>query len=508
MLKTNKIEEGEGVEQGFDESSGEQDASTHQFSSFDLEEFWDFDAQNSHQQKRSFLPEEEAAHLSSKPSENNEDDEKEGTEEKVPNIASLYFKDMGKHSLIDRKNERHLYRMLSLRKSALARILFTIPVIQNEVFQLRKELSTGATTISDFLHLPRAENDSDLEKIKKHFLATIRNACALQKRKTRFSEDLKRKKVARYLSSLNWNDFAINKFIDNVINAQEKMLQEEKSCRGKKKRSKGIAHMEKEMGVSRSKLLSYLAGINRLIQRNQKDKNKLIEANLRLVIKLAQRYTNRGLQLLDLIQEGNIGLIKAVERFEYERGNKFSTYASWWIKQSINRAIADQRNLVRVPVHLTEALGRYFKVRNSLTQTLAREPKGEEIAKEMKLPLAKVNNFQLLSKISLPPVSLDTPIGEDEDSSLGDLMESGDTPDPVYTLNKKDEINEIREVLSSLSPREQKVLQMRFGIDQETEYTLEEVGVSFGLTRERIRQIEKEAIHKLRKPIQKQLLNQ
>jgi len=503
MLKTNKIEEIEGVEQGFDERSGEQDSITHQFSSFDLEGFGDFDAQNSLQQKGSFLPEEGAEQLSSKPSPNNEDDEKEGTEGKVLNIASLYFKDMGKHSLIDRKRERHLYRMLSLRKSALARILFTIPLIQNEIFQLRKEVSSGATALGDLLQLPREENDSDLEKIKKHFLVTIRNARALQERKTRFSEDLKRKKVARYLAGLSWSDSAINKFIDNVVNAQEKMLQEEKSCRGKKKRSKGIAHMEKEMGVSRSKLVSYLTGINRLIKRSQRDKNKLIEANLRLVIKLAQRYTNRGLQLLDLIQEGNIGLIKAVERFEYERGNKFSTYASWWIKQSINRAIADQRNLVRVPVHLTEALGRYLKVRNSLTQTLAREPKGEEIAKEMKLPLEKVNNFQLLSRISLPPVSLDTPIGEDEDSSLGDLMENGGTPDPIYTLNKKDEIKEIREVLSSLSPREQKVLRMRFGIDQETEYTLEEVGVSFGLTRERIRQIEKEAIHKLRKPIQK-----
>jgi RNA polymerase sigma factor (sigma-70 family) len=500
MLKINKIEEKESVEQEFDESSGEQDSISHKFSSFDLEGFWDFGAHNSLKQKGSFLPEEGVEHLSSKISSNNEDDEKEGTEEKVPNIASLYFKDMGKHSLIDRKKERHLYWMLSLRKSALARILFTIPLIQTEAFQLRKEVSTGTTTLGDLLQLPREENDSDLEKIKKHFLATIRNAHALQKRKTRFSEDLKRKKVARYLAGLPWSDSAMNRFIDNVVTAQEKMRQEEKNCRGKKKRSKGISRMEKEMGVSRSKLVIYLAGINRLIQRNQRDKNKLIEANLRLVIKLAQRYTNRGLHLLDLIQEGNIGLIKAVERFEYARGNKFSTYASWWIKQSINRAIADQRNLVRIPVHLTEALGRYLKVRNFLTQTLSREPKDEEIAKEMKLSLAKINNFQLLSKISLPPFSLDTPIGEDEESSLGDIMENGDTPDPIYALNKKDEINEIRVALSSLSPREQKVLRMRFGIDEKTEYTLEEVGVSFGLTRERIRQIEKEAIHKLRKP--------
>ena len=507
MLRTNKIEEIEEVEQRMEDGSEGHDLITPQVSSFDLEGFWDFDAQNSVHQKKSFFPEEGGEHFCSKPSENNEDDEKEGFEDKSPNIASFYFKDMGRHSLIDRKKESHLYRMLSLRKLALARILFTIPLLQNEVFQLRKKVSNGAITLKDLLQLPREENDSDLEKIKKHFLTMIRNAYALQKRKPRFSQDLKRIKIARYLSGLPWSDSAINKFIDKVINAQEKINQEEKSCRGKNKRSKNISYLEKEIGVSSSKLVIFLAGINRLIERNQRDKNKLIESNLRLVIKLAQRYTNRGLHLLDLIQEGNIGLIKAVERFEYERGNKFSTYASWWIKQSINRAIADQRNLVRLPVHLTEALGRYLKVRNGLSQTLTREPKEEEIAKEMRLPLSKVNNFQLLSKIALPPVSLDMPIGEDEDSSLGDIMESKDTPDPVYVLNKRDEINEIRAVLSSLTPREQKVLRMRFGIDQETECTLEEVGVSFGLTRERIRQIEKEAIHKLRKPIQKQLLN-
>ena len=506
MFKGNQIKDAELVESIFNEDSGNHNQINSQISLLDLDGSCDFIAPNSLQKNVSLLSGEEDENFS-QPHENEKNDdleEKIGPEKKGPNIASLYFKEMGKHSLIDRKKERELYRMIALRKSALARILFNVPFIQNEVFQFGKDLSAGQTTIGDLLRLPREENDSDLKKIRKYFLATLRKAQELRRKKNRFSKNRIEKKIARHLSRFNWSEFTINNLTDKVVNAQEKIKQEEgKECFGKKKQSKTIS----QMGVSCSKLAGCIAGINRLRVRNQRDKSKLIEANLRLVIKLAQRYTNRGLHFLDLIQEGNIGLIKAVDRFEYERGNKFSTYASWWIRQSINRAIADQRNMVRIPVHLTEALGRYLKVRNYLTQTLEREPKGEEIAKEMKVPVAKINNLQILSRISLAPISLETPIGDDEGSFLGDLIEGEDKPDPIFELNKKEEIGEIRKVLSSLSPREQKVLQMRFGIDQETEYTLEEVGESFGLTRERIRQIEKEAIHKLRKPIQKQLLN-
>jgi RNA polymerase primary sigma factor len=240
---------------------------------------------------------------------------------------------------------------------------------------------------------------------------------------------------------------------------------------------------------------------------NQKEKDALIESNLRLVIKLAHRYNNRGLQLLDLIQEGNIGLMKAVDRFDYERGNKFSTYASWWIKQSINRALADQSRTVRIPVHLTEALERFMKARQSLSQTLEREPWGHEVAAAMNIPVARVVDLQMLARLALQPVSLETPIGEDEESSLGEFIEGGEKIDVVLELSKEEQSTQLRNVLSTLSPREQKVLRMRFGIDEETEYTLEEVGKSFGLTRERIRQIEKEALGKLRRPMQDKLLS-
>ncbi len=250
-----------------------------------------------------------------------------------------------------------------------------------------------------------------------------------------------------------------------------------------------------------------MAGINRLLSRNQKEKENLIESNLRLVIKLAQKYTNRGLHLLDLIQEGNIGLIKAVERFEYERGNKFSTYASWWIKQSINRAIADQSRTIRIPVHLTEALDRFIKTQQSLSQTLEREPFLDEIADEMNLSMSKVAKLQRLSMLALNPISLETPIGDNEESSLGEFIEGGEKMDLVHEMSRKEQFQKVRKVLSTLSPREEKIIRMRFGIGEKSEYTLEEVGRNFGLTRERIRQIEKEALKKLRQPNRKRLLN-